>query len=103
MSVDPAAQATFDRLMNHAQTIGGMMADTVLTASPPPWEAAWFERFYTNAIEQAGVAFKIKWPELSETIIANMQVRFCEGLESRFKTVLGGGQYLPDGDKGAAN
>ena len=103
MSVDAETQATFDGLMRHATTIGGMMADTVLAGAPPPWDAEWFERFYTNSIEQAGVAFSMKWPDLSETIIANMQVRFCNGLETRLKEVLGSGCYLPNGDKGAAN
>lgn len=103
MSVDPQTQATFDYLMNHARTVGSMMADTVLAGNPPPWGEEWFERFYANATAQSGVAFKLKWPELSETIVANMQVRFCDGLEARLSAVLGGGQYLPDGGKGVTN
>lgn len=97
------AQAAFDHLMNHARTVGGMMADTVLAGNPPPWEEQWFLRFQANAVEQSGEAFKIKWPELSETIILNMQVRFRDGLETRLKAVLGSGHFVPSTGMGEAN
>jgi hypothetical protein len=103
MPVEPEVQAEFDRLMNHARTVGGMMADTVLAGNPPPWDEQWFLRFHANAIEQSGEAFKIKWPDLSETIILNMQVRFRDGMEARLRAVLGGGHFQPGADQGRAN
>lgn len=100
-TVNPEAQAEFERLMLHAYLTGEMLADQVLTGNPPPWEEAWFQRFYGNAVEQAGNAYKIKWPELTETIVVNMQVRFCFGLENRIKDVLGGGSYIVPNSGGA--
>lgn len=96
-------QVAFGTLMSHARKVGEMMADTVLAGAPPPWEDVWFKTLYTNCIEQSGVAFQMKFPQASETIIANMQVRFSDGFEGRIKSVLGSGHFLPGIGTGRAN
>lgn len=103
VSPDPETMQLFDRMMGHARLVGAEMADTIIAGAPPPWEETWFESVYQNCIEQSAVAFKTKWPDLSDTIIVNMQVRFCDGFEARMKSVLGGGHFHVPETKGGAN
>lgn len=103
MPVNPDVQAEFEHLMSHARTIGEMMADTLLAGNQPPWDEQWLLRFHANDVEQSGEAFKIKWPDLSETIILNMQVRFRDGMEARLRAVVGSGHFQPGADHGRAN
>ena len=46
-------------------------------------------RFHlTRVDQQSGNAFRDKFPGITETIVANMQVRFQEGFEGRLEVVL---------------